>query len=125
MAYTSMSNGRARRIARTTEAAITKLVLRKPSGSDFAAPCLLYVSISKSFKVGDQVLAARGTLLSSVLKKPPFWSSFYGPCVIVKADYPCFNLKSVHNRYFRLDVRARRLRKFYPLSVMLLWGRSG
>lgn len=50
---------------------------------------------SKKLGADDSVLDACGTALSSVVKRPSFLSTFYGPCIIVNTSHSRLNLTGV------------------------------
>lgn len=60
--------------------------------SDKTSSSFCQVSASKEFKEGDSVPVARGTALSFVIRKPPFSSKFYRPCVIAMASHSRYKL---------------------------------
>ena len=49
---------------------------------------------ARIFKEGDLVLVARGELLANIKMVPAFNSIFYGPCRVVKAHHPRYDLPS-------------------------------
>ena len=62
-----------------------------------------------SFKIGDEVLIAKGAALGAMKKWPIAVSKFYGPCRVVRTRHSRYTLVSPHQRYSRMEIHARRL----------------
>lgn len=70
------------------------------------------ITESREFRVGEEVLVAKGVALNPAQKWPALSSKFYGPCRIVRAYHPRYHLVSTHGRNSRRAIHARRLMPF-------------
>lgn len=68
---------------------------------------------ARKFVVGDLVLVAHGEYLAKGVLKPAFKSAFYGPCQVVAAHHPRYELVSSTGRRTRKWIHARRIVKYY------------
>lgn len=75
----------------------------------------------KMFVEGDQVLVARGQILSSFKENAALSSKFYGPYTVIKADHPSYRLRFTNSSYSHQGIHARRLVKFYERPSLLRW----
>lgn len=66
-----------------------------------------------TFAMGEMVLVAKGEAMSLIIAVPDFQSYIFGPCEVVWAKRPAYELLSPSGGRSRLVIHARRLVPFY------------
>ena len=70
-----------------------------------------------TFKVGDHLLFARAKALGA-LKMPPFESKWLGPCKVMRASHPLYDLRLANGKKTRKPIHSRRLKKWVPCDIV-------
>lgn len=91
----------------------TGLQLKEVEGRENSTRC------AKEYKVGDSVLVAYGKALDSSVKWPAFKSRYFGPCRVIRARHPLYDLESTQGRHSRIPIHARRLRPYLHRPIDL------
>ena len=71
----------------------------------------------ETFKDGDLVLVARAKALGA-LKMPPFESKWFGPCKVMRASHPLYDLRLANGKKTRKPIHSRRLKKWVPRDIV-------
>ena len=69
-----------------------------------------------TFNVGDVVIVARAKVLRA-LKMTPFESEWFGPCKVMGASHPLYDLLLATGKKTRKPIHSRRLKKWVPRDV--------
>ena len=70
-----------------------------------------------TFSEGEQVLVAKAKSLGP-LKMPPFESRWFGPCSVVTANHPLYELRMADGKKTRKPIHARRLKRWFGRNIV-------
>ena len=63
------------------------------------------------------MLVARAKALGA-LKMPPFESKWFGPCKVMRASHPLYDLRLANGKKTRKPIHSRRLKKWVPRDIV-------